>query len=73
MTSGTGPCYVTLSIAEKKVGTTSTYYPANTLTTTVTATKATQATLTVTGAPASAADATTFTVGYLGWQPEPAR
>ncbi len=55
MTSGTGPCYVTLSIGEKKVGT-STYYPANTLTSTVTATKATQTpALTVTCAPSGTA------------------
>ncbi len=58
---------MTLSIAERKVGTTTpTYYPANTLTNTVTATKATQQTLTVTGAPGSAGDGETFTVGYNG-------
>ena len=64
MQSGAGSCYVTATIAAKTVGTT--HYTANTLTATVTATKANQPTLTVTGAPASAADGATFTVGYSG-------
>jgi hypothetical protein len=64
MTSGTGSCYVTASVAARTVG--ATHYNAATKTVTVTATKATQATLRVTGAPASAADGSTFSVGYSG-------